>query len=66
MSVVALLLGQDDTVGIPTNYGQDSSEIKASWGAKIFPHSSRQALGLTQPPVQQVPVLFPGSKAAGA
>jgi hypothetical protein len=40
-------------------------EVESRWG-RDFLHPSRQALELTQPPIQRVPGLFPGSKAAGA
>jgi hypothetical protein len=39
--------------------------IEYRWGRK-FPQSSRPVLGLTQPPVQWVPSLFPGGKVTGA
>jgi hypothetical protein len=57
--------GRDSSVGIATRYGLDGPEIESRWG-RDFPQPSRPALGPTQPPVQWVPGLFPGSKAAGA
>jgi hypothetical protein len=38
-------------VGIATAYGLDGQEIEFRWG-RDFPHLSRSALRLTQPPVQ--------------
>ena len=35
-------------------------------GSEIFLRQSGQAVGIIQPPVQWVPGLFPGGKAAGA
>ena len=48
--------GPDSVVGIATGYGLDGPGIESRWGRDI-PHLSRQALGLTQPPVQLVPGL---------
>ena len=55
---------RDSSVGTATRYGLDGPAIESRWG-RDFPHSSRQVLGLTQPPVQGVPGPFPGGKAAG-
>jgi hypothetical protein len=58
-------VGRDSSVGIATRYELDGPGIESRWG-RDFQHSSRPALGPTQPRVQWVPGLFPGGKAAGA
>ena len=65
ISVNKCLVGRDNSVGIATRYGLDGSGIESRWG-RDFPHPSRLTLGLTQPPVQWIPGLFPGGKADGA
>jgi hypothetical protein len=56
---------RDSVVGIATRYGLDGPGIESRWG-RDFPQPSKPALGPRQPPVQWVPGLFPGGKAAGA
>ena len=58
-------VGRDSSVGIATGYGLDGPGIESRWG-RDFPHLSIPALGPTQPPLQSVPGLFLGGKAAGA
>jgi hypothetical protein len=50
------VVGQDSVVGIATRYGLDGPGIESRWG-RNFPHPSRQALGLTHPPIQWVTAL---------
>ena len=57
-------MGGDSSVGVATRYGVDGPGIEFRWG-RNFPHSSRPALGPTQPPIQWVSGLL-GGKAAGA
>ena len=55
---------RDSSVGIATRYELDGPGIESRWG-RNFPHSSRQALRPTQPPIQWLSGLSRG-KAAGA
>jgi hypothetical protein len=57
--------GQGSSVGIARVYGLDVLGIKSCW-RQDFPHLSRPALRNTHPPVQWVPCLSRGSRAAGA
>jgi hypothetical protein len=42
--------GRESSVGIVIRYGLDGLGIESRWGQN-FPHSSRPALGSTQPPI---------------
>ena len=55
----ACIVGRDSSVGIATHYGLGGPGIESRWG-RGFPHSSRPALGPTQPPIQRVPCLSRG------
>jgi hypothetical protein len=57
-------MDQDSSVGIATDYGLDGPGIESLWGWE-FLHTSRLALGSTQPPVQWVPGLSWGVKQQG-
>jgi len=47
-------MGGDRSVGIATGYGVDGPGIESRW-ERDFLHSSRPALGPTQPPIQRIP-----------
>jgi hypothetical protein len=59
------VVGRGSSVGTATHYGLGVTGIEFRWG-RDFPHRSRPALGLTHSPIQWVPALFSGGKAAGA
>jgi hypothetical protein len=51
---MCVVVGRDSSVGIATGYGLGGPGIKSRWG-RDFSHTSRPALGSTQPPVKWVP-----------
>jgi hypothetical protein len=59
MFVLCIIVGRDSSVGIATGYGLGVKGIESQCG-RDFSHTSRPALGLTQPPVQRVPRLSRG------
>jgi hypothetical protein len=61
---IPMIVGRDSVVGIATRYGLDGPGMESRWG-RDFLQPSRPALGPTQAPIQWVPGLFPGDKAAG-
>ena len=62
--MVCLVMGWDSSVCIVTRYGLDGPGIESRWGQNV-PHSSRQALGSTQPSIQFGTGSFPGVKRPG-
>ena len=56
--------GSDSSVGITTRYGLDGPGFETRW-LPFLVHRSRPALGPRQPPIQRVPGVFTGGKAAG-
>jgi hypothetical protein len=61
---VEVILCRNSEGGIAIRYELDNPGIESRLG-RDFPHSFRPALEPGQPPVQGVPGLFPGDKAAG-
>jgi hypothetical protein len=51
--------GPGSSVSVAIDYGLDGPEIESRWG-RDFSHTSRPALGHTQPPVQWIPGLSRG------
>jgi hypothetical protein len=60
-----LYVGPGSSVGIAIRYGLDGPGIESRRGRDV-PNSYRPVLWPTPPPLQEIPGLFPGGKAAGA
>jgi hypothetical protein len=58
-------VAQDSVVVIASPYGLDGLWIESRWG-RDFPHPYIPALRPAHTPIQWVPGVFPGGKAAGA
>ena len=58
------LMGRNSSVGIATRYGLDDPGIESRLD-RDFPHPSRPALGLSQPPVNWIQGLSQGVKRLG-
>jgi hypothetical protein len=56
--------GPGGVIGIGTGYGLDGPGIESRW-VRDFPHLSRPALGLTQPPIKCAPGLPRGKERPG-
>ena len=63
-SVLSVKATRENVIGTATGYGLDGPGIECQW-VSLFPHSSRPALGLTQPPVHGVQGPFLGVKRPG-
>jgi hypothetical protein len=61
---VRVCADRDSAVGIATSYGLDGLRIESRC-ERDFPHSSRPALGPSQPPIQWLPGLSRGVKWPG-
>jgi hypothetical protein len=57
-------VGQDSSVGTASGYGLYGLGIEIRWG-RNFSHTSRLAMGPTQPPVSMGTASFPGLKRPG-
>ena len=58
-------MGPGSSVSIVTRYGLEGPGFESRC-VRDFPRLSRPTLGPTLPPIELVPGLFPGGKAAGA